>query len=403
MLQNVSPEDLFSKFYSTLPAQYSNGAFIDGETTDVSDHPDLSPFLTHSGWVQATQGYSIPGLRAMSCAKAHRSSAPVMSMIKGLGRIYLSTISSTNNIEHKLLEGLTSWHSQYRPFQVLQHVELVTSYGHYCDRLVMMALRALDSGDIEDLQKKVLDGDSRAQSEEDVLADRQSFDVHQDCDEEDSLWPEDGSILETINDDDQDLEYFDLETLEDLAAYPIVLNSKQKRCAQELIQCCINKSPSQQCLSAYHSVLLSIFTTNTDSSSFGPLHSLIEGFVMSTSIDGRGQFLPPHLISPHLAKILYAALFSILTEVMKFPDPYLHRKFVDSMQHWIAPGERSPFCSVRRYSRMCYTICRGHISLPRLQLTDQYGPDFSFDGKLLSVTSMTKMYHTVYRDGAHPP
>ncbi|KAG2360959.1 hypothetical protein BDR07DRAFT_98877 [Suillus spraguei] len=74
------------------------------------------------------------------------------------------------------------------------------------------------------------------------------------------------------------------------------------------------------------------------------------------------------------------------------------RKFLDSLQHWIAPGERSPFCSVRRYSRMCFNACRGRVSLPRLRFTEKYGQDFFFDGKLLSVTSMTKMYHAVYRE-----
>jgi hypothetical protein len=68
------------------------------------------------------------------------------------------------------------------------------------------------------------------------------------------------------------------------------------------------------------------------------------------------------------------------------------------MQCWIEPGQRTPFCCMRRYARLCYTLCRGHISLPRLQFTTPYGPDFTFDGKHLSVTSMTSMYHTVYRD-----
>ncbi|KAG2062872.1 hypothetical protein BDR04DRAFT_1164534, partial [Suillus decipiens] len=40
MLQNVSKEDLFSKFYCALPAQYMNGAFVDGETVDAADLGD---------------------------------------------------------------------------------------------------------------------------------------------------------------------------------------------------------------------------------------------------------------------------------------------------------------------------------------------------------------------------
>lgn len=68
------------------------------------------------------------------------------------------------------------------------------------------------------------------------------------------------------------------------------------------------------------------------------------------------------------------------------------------MLHWIQPGKRTPFCGMRRYSHLCYTICRGHISLPRLQFTTHHGPEFTFDGKVLSVTSLTKMYHNVYRE-----
>lgn len=71
---------------------------------------------------------------------------------------------------------------------------------------------------------------------------------------------------------------------------------------------------------------------------------------------------------------------------------------MSSMKQWMEPGMRTPFCSVRRYSRLCYALCRGHIALPRLQFTTFDGPDFTFDGKHLSVTSMTSMYHSVYRE-----
>lgn len=198
-----------------------------------------------------------------------------------------------------------------------------------------MVLKALD---FEGGQEKVLDDDLETHSDRVAPIYKPLSDDHQtesdwqdmefadeeDDDEGDTLWPEDGPTLDMIDeDDDEDNQNSTFMDLEDLAIYPIVLTAEQKRCAQVLMQCCIDKGSSEQRLSAYHSVVLSIFTTNLDSSQSGPLHSLIEGFVMSTSIDEQGHFLPPHLISPHLAKILYAALFSILTEVMKFPDPYL--------------------------------------------------------------------------------
>lgn len=68
------------------------------------------------------------------------------------------------------------------------------------------------------------------------------------------------------------------------------------------------------------------------------------------------------------------------------------------MKHWIEPGMQTPFCTIRRYSRLCYALCRSHIALPRLQFTTPEGPNFTFDGKLLSVTSMTTMFHSVYRE-----
>ncbi|KAG2062957.1 hypothetical protein BDR04DRAFT_1164424 [Suillus decipiens] len=238
-LRNVSPGDIFLKFYSALPAQYSDGAFIDGEAAEASDPADLSPFLTNSGWAQATKGYSIPALRAMSCAKSHGFNVSWLSMIKGLGRTYLSTICSTANIEHKLLEGLTSWRSRHRPFQVLQHAKSVASYGHYCDRLVLMTLRALDSEDVKGGQLNVPDGDSGTRSDEVAPAYGRSPDICQvepdwrdmefadDDEDEDSLWPEDHSVPD--DDDNDDSAPIGFETLEDLAAYPIALNSEQKR------------------------------------------------------------------------------------------------------------------------------------------------------------------------------
>jgi hypothetical protein len=111
MLQDVGPTDLFAKFYSVLPAQYMNGAFVDGDSVGVSDHTDLSPFLTSSGWVQATDGYSIAQIRAMSGSKIHpeEAQADQLSRIKGLGKKYFSLIRCTTHVDHNLLEALTSW------------------------------------------------------------------------------------------------------------------------------------------------------------------------------------------------------------------------------------------------------------------------------------------------------
>jgi hypothetical protein len=87
MLQSIRPGDPFSKFYYKFPAQYMNGATVDRETIDAADLGDLSLFfLTNSGWVQVTDGYSIAGIRAISVIKAQsRHEGEWLDSIKGLG------------------------------------------------------------------------------------------------------------------------------------------------------------------------------------------------------------------------------------------------------------------------------------------------------------------------------
>jgi hypothetical protein len=109
MLQSVDPDHLFTKFYSTLPAQYINGAFIDGDMSKTSDPGDLSPFLTTTGWAQATEGYFMLGVYAMSNSKVEILDSHCLARIKGLSKRYLSTISSTSDIDPMLLDALTSW------------------------------------------------------------------------------------------------------------------------------------------------------------------------------------------------------------------------------------------------------------------------------------------------------
>lgn len=198
--------------------------------------------------------------------------------------------------------------------------------------------------------------------------------------------------------------------------YPVVLHPTLLRFAKKLRDCFQRPDPQlsqKSLLQAYHQMVLAIFTTQADVRQLGPLHSLVDAFAMSISIDTHARFMPPHSISSHLAKVVYAALFSMLTQVIKMPDPYQYvpnyetspivdgfnfRAFIDTMQKWIKPGAGTPFCSVRRYTRLCYNLCRSHISLPRLQFTAAHSPEFVFDGKRLSVISVIKMYHAVYRD-----
>ncbi|KAG1723912.1 uncharacterized protein EDB91DRAFT_1087653 [Suillus paluster] len=135
---------------------------------------------------------------------------------------------------------------------------------------------------------------------------------------EDTLWSKEDSLeMESL---------MNLEAMDDEASYPVILNSVQIQQAKMLRECCSNDSFSEeQCIEAYHTLLLSVFTT-------------------------------------HTTRILYAALFSILTHVMNTPDPY--QTFISSMKKWI-------------------------------------NPDFTFDRKPLSITSITQMYHSVYHEMVH--
>ncbi|KAG1854004.1 hypothetical protein F4604DRAFT_1932969 [Suillus subluteus] len=311
MLQSIGPDHLFAKFYSTLLAQYIDGAFIDGDMSKTSDPGDLSPFLTTAGWAQATEGYSMPGVRAMSNSKVEIPDIHYLARIEGLGKRYHSTISSTSDIEPTLLDALTSWRARYCPFQILQEKDSVETYGLHCDRLVMMILRAVSSqsASIEGTvgSSDIVDGDAKEEvdddgEDDDGMLPSQDWGDMDFVDEvdEDTLWPEGDPTVEEEDPEDVQIQR-----------------------AKTLRECCTDPGSSKAWLmDAYHSVVLSVFTTNTNHDLHGPLDSLIDSFIMSTSIDMQGRFVPPHLISSHLAKLIYAAMFSILTEVMKSSDPY---------------------------------------------------------------------------------
>jgi hypothetical protein len=222
-----------------------------------------------------------------------------------------------------------------RPFQILQEKDSVETYGLHCDRLVMMILRALSSqssftdvtvgrSDVkgahtidEDTEEEVDGGED----EDDGMQPPQDWEDMDFVDEvdEDTIWQEgDQTVEEDVPEDSTDAGLSDNQ-----AAYPIILNHVQIQHAKALREYCTDASSTEGGLmEAYHSVILSVFTTTTNNDLRGPLHSPIDSFIMSTSIDMQGRFVPPHLISSHLAKLIYAAMFSILTEVMKTPDPY---------------------------------------------------------------------------------
>ncbi|KAG2133217.1 uncharacterized protein EDB93DRAFT_1254989 [Suillus bovinus] len=311
-----------------------------------------------------------------------------LARIKGLGAKYLSTISSASEIDHTLLDALMSWHIRHCPFQILQEKHSVEGYGVHIDHLIMMILhikfiqtsQASDeetSGEAGSNHKDYGELEDDEAVEEDVISPGLDWDdmdfADGDEDEEDKserepvLWPdEDEHDVETLT---------SLDAIDDQAPYPIFLNAIQKQRAEILREFCANPDSSEeQLMEVYHLLLLSVFTTHSDDNP-RPLQSLVDSFIMSTSIDVQGCFASPHLISSHLAKIIYGTLFCLLTNVMKSLDPY--QAFMTTMKAWIEPG---------------------HIGLPRLQFTTSDGPDFTFDDKSLSVTAMTQMYHSIYQD-----
>jgi len=111
VLQNIGPDNVFSKFYAALPTHYVDGSFINGNLVGAPDYSDLSPFLTAAGWVQATESYSMTMIRSMSSCKIHPKEphATSWSRVKGLGKKYFSSLCSTSNIDGDLLDALTSW------------------------------------------------------------------------------------------------------------------------------------------------------------------------------------------------------------------------------------------------------------------------------------------------------
>ncbi|KAG2045483.1 hypothetical protein BDR06DRAFT_1015606 [Suillus hirtellus] len=322
-------------------------------------------------------------------------------------------------------------HIGSRPFQILQEKESIAAYGLICDRLVMMVLRTFCRGESEGRSEsdgesgKESSEESEEESEEESGREGESNSLRDgECDSE-QAGSEGERESDYVSSDNEDLDEWghgenenetnhrnstytgDISHREDQAneaegydtpshSYPVTLHPTVLQCAKRLRDRCrrpLAQSSQKSLQQAYHSLVLATFTTKTDKGHF-PLHSLMDGFVMSISIDAHLRFVPAHLISSHLAKVIYSALFSMLVQVLKTPDPY--QTFVDTLQRWIKPGMGTPFCSVRRYTRLCYAICRSHIALPRLQFASAHSPEFKFDGKKLSVISMIQMYHAVY-------
>lgn len=211
-----------------------------------------------------------------------------------------------------------------RPFQILQEKRSVEGYGVHCDRLIMMILRikfiqtASDDGTRSEVGSDYGEQEDDESVEEDVIGPGLDWD---DMDFADGDTDDDERERGQPDEDESEI-LTSLDAIDDLAPYPVFLNTIQKQRAEMLRESCADRDSSEeQLMKAYHLLLLSVFTTHTNDNS-QPLHSLVDSFIMSTSINVQGQFASPHLISSHLSKIVYAALFSILTEVMTSPDPY---------------------------------------------------------------------------------
>lgn len=128
ILRNAGPNNPFVAFYSSLPAEYMNGAFVDARTTNGSGPDDLAPFLVNTGWADAMEGFSMTELRGMSDANAQEGDPPWFSRVKGLGKKYFSSIRSVSGVDPRVLEALTSWRTR---LYVFKGVSYSTLYLHW--------------------------------------------------------------------------------------------------------------------------------------------------------------------------------------------------------------------------------------------------------------------------------
>lgn len=124
ILRNAGPNHPFAAFYSSLPAEYMNGAFVNARTTNGSGPDDLAPFLVNTGWADAMEGFSMTELRGMSEANAQEGDPPWFSQVKGLGKKYFSSIRSVSHVDPRVLEALTSWRTRLYVFTGISHPPL---------------------------------------------------------------------------------------------------------------------------------------------------------------------------------------------------------------------------------------------------------------------------------------
>ncbi|KAG2366037.1 hypothetical protein BDR07DRAFT_1373857 [Suillus spraguei] len=297
-------------FYSTLSTCYINGTFITGDLSKTSDIAEHLPSLTNSGWAQATKGYSLATLWDLSDINC-------LARVKGIGTKYLSTIHSTSAIEHALLDALTSWCTQYHPFQILQEKHSVEGYRVHCDRLIMMILRIkfIQTASDEEMSSKASsDCEDYGECEdnkgikEDIISLGLDWD---DMEFADGDADDEHESQKEPNEDGHDT-LTSLDAIDNRAPYPVFLNAIQKQHAEMLRESCANPDSSEE-------------------------HSW------------------KHIIC----------------------SCYPYQMSMKTMKVWIEPA------------------------LPRLQFRTQDGPDFTFNGKSLSVTSITQMYHSAYWDMVH--
>ena len=113
-LQNTDPQGRFARFFDDLsPEAKEGGAIYKSLLTpnqSYLDRLDVSPFLSQVNWLGSTQSYSLFKMRKTVAIPSRED--PYFP-IKGLGRQLLSSISSLQGIQPRILSGLMAWRNSW--------------------------------------------------------------------------------------------------------------------------------------------------------------------------------------------------------------------------------------------------------------------------------------------------
>jgi hypothetical protein len=239
-------------------------------------------------------------------------------------------------------------------FQLLTAEDSISGYARLAARLALLVIRAADdlNGDIVEDIKVVPDVNRRQTSEDypneddmnedfdavvalgqdEVEDEEEDWGLYDDFDE-DGGDDEDKDLKGWCDVDDQDYEIDGegefteqnsnfLDCDEDLGDddngkdYPILLSHMQRVAARRLCEALANGEADDHLISLFHTLLLSVFTSQPPNAESHRFHLPVEAFIIGSSLRPGGFIRKVVSLAPDLSKLQYFAQFAILRDAM---------------------------------------------------------------------------------------